>query len=435
MNARWVRVGTVALVCILAATGSSAATPDSAIAAGGVTDDIRDARAALGLDPSSAPGAIDTAPMVDGVPVTDGEAEWLEARSVALDDAIDAIWQVATPGELGGLWFDARTSTLHALVVQDDSASRLATVQAAEPVTISIDSVRQSIGELESIQDEIRANLDWFERQGLTLAGFGVEVRANEVTIDLVDPTPNAQELVSGRFGAAVAVQAGQRPVTVACTSRWTCDEPARGGWEIHRPFSGGGYERCTSSFMVKDVVHGTGPYLATGGHCGGGTWQHDGANWGSTASPTQYFNGSWADVQFIARNATTTTPRNLLLKRLTEPAVAMTGRAADSAQVQGVTVCASGAVSNYRCNQISLTNRDIFVSNCSGCTVVHLYHQWKAAFASTGGDSGGPVYFDSTHKWAGLTVAADGSSSWYSTQDGIYTQTNGYRPCISSSC
>jgi hypothetical protein len=83
--------------------------------------------------------------------------------------------------------------------------------------------------------------------------------------------------------------------------------------------------------------------------------------------------------------------------------------------------MCKSSWPSNTTCGSIIQINHTIDVAGATLCG------QWEMTTGVQPGDSGGPVYY--SFGAAGIIVANQNSSTWYSTMDHVASQI-GYRPC-----
>lgn len=206
----------------------------------------------------------------------------------------------------------------------------------------------------------------------------------------------------------------------------------------------------CTSGFVVKALNTG-GIRLLTAGHCidvnggSGATWKHNGTRFGLAKDETWKVGVTRdGDVGLIDLDADEVPSTKNLMYRSGTTYKTVAGW--DSNQYVGDQSCRVGATWGLDCGEINAVNvtRDSTVPGVGTMTVRHTN---QVSFDSTGGDSGGSMYFTSgayviaqgTHVHSAKDGTAD-AYGWFtpiswgkSTLEGLFGYD--YVVCVNSSC
>ena len=267
----------------------------------------------------------------------------------------------------------------------------------------------------------------------LHLGSVGVDIVKNVVNAGLSPYSAAAALALRQMFPGAPLDIVSELPITLtACLNRAECYPPMKGGLDIN---SGGGIQPgCVSAFMGRPVSGTpTKSYIITSGHCvddaggAGATFFHAHNPLGSVWLDN-FWNGSSADVGII-KSTSAWTPANQFYANSISDIRSVTSTMHDSSQVINALVCKSSSLSGTTCGGIIQVDKTIQVSGGIQ-TGLTLNHQWEMTTAVVKGDSGGPVY--SLSSAAGVIVAGQNGSTWYSTMDHVASQI-AYRPCYAS--
>jgi hypothetical protein len=225
--------------------------------------------------------------------------------------------------------------------------------------------------------------------EGIVLVSTGINAKLNAVGVGVKGLDVKAEQALHSRYGSAIVVRDQKFPVPDACTifACW----PPKGGLEIRSASDGGA---CTSGFMAKrlDITRYG---LFTAGHCisvhgGFGTnWKHN----GTIIGPARYqswISNATGDAGVVTVNSVPSTNRNYFFVSPNESLRGLTS--VEDREAQYMDVCRTGRTSGKDCGII--VQVDVTLPSCVGTTCKNIQHQDEVDFDSTGGDSGGPVYY-----------------------------------------
>ncbi len=269
--------------------------------------------------------------------------------------------------QLAGQWFDAATGKL-AVAVTTESAAAQARGWGAEARIVA-----RGKAELDRTDATVRALVG----KGVPgVFGWGIDVRANEVVVD-VDRT---------RKTAATESFLSKVPAGVRVTETASTPHQQSGTIQTGNPWWPGGESNCSVGFPVTDP--GGAKHFLTAGHC---TNDRDQAAYGasgqqnkigtSNVGGTHSVNALEGDMGVVA---VTEAGWNLSAAVNTwgQPAVTLAGAA--EAMV-GDRVCHSGNTSHWQCGEVKYTHKSVDYGG--GLIIDDL--TWTTA-CSLGGDSGG---------------------------------------------
>lgn len=178
----------------------------------------------------------------------------------------------------------------------------------------------------------------------------------------------------------------------------------------------------CTGGFIAKK--EGTSEYgFLTAGHCfileggSGDTWRHGGTAIGPSLQNT-WRNGAAADAGYIRiLSSSLPSSKNQFISRPTDIVRSLTAVEGSAQQLVGESVCRTGRTSGQTCGTIVV--RNVTRQSCLPTGACRdIANQMEVSFDSSGGDSGGPVYW--IERGYGIHVHsqadAPGAHGWYST-------------------
>jgi hypothetical protein len=370
------------------------------------------------------------------IPLTAEEAQAVRMRyegRLALDPVIDAFKE---DGRAAGLWIEHHPGgvRLHAAVKGDAVGVRdKYFAQLPAGTDVAIHSADFSASELSDVRGLLEAQAEALLAEDVRITFLGEDPQLNRVVVGLDPMTETARRRVIAIGGGAVVTEHRRAQVQLACSGRFECPDPQKGGVRVYAS----DIDRCTSGFMGRKTgaTNAGEWYVITAGHCldpteGSGigvTWKHHLNAIGKSHQETMFHNTE-ADAGVIKMSAMDPFLRNNQVFAGGPTDIRkVDSRRKDANQLVGDPVCRGGASStNWRCGSIIAANVSVWVQGRSGAQ--YRYHnQWMMDRPSMGGDSGGPVMYN--FKAYGIVVAGEPGITTYSTIDRI-AGTLQYRPC-----
>ncbi|WP_086853215.1 fibronectin type III domain-containing protein [Amycolatopsis kentuckyensis] len=297
-------------------------------------------------------------------------ADEARAQLTAQDRAhrLAAALPAAVRARAAGQWFDAVAGKLTVAVTTPEAAEEARAAGAAARV------VARSRADLDRTASAVRAQVG----TGVPgVYGWGVDVRANDVAVD-VDRTK--------KTAATESFLSRVRELGVRITETTTSPRQQSGTVQTGNPWWPGSESNCSVGFPVTDSAGAK--HFLTAGHC---TNDRDQAAYGasgqqnrigtSNAGGTHSVNAREGDMGVVA---VTETGWNLSASVNTwgQPAITLSGAA--EAMV-GDRVCHSGNTSHWQCGEVKYTHKSVDYGG--GLVIDDL--TWTTA-CSLGGDSGG---------------------------------------------
>jgi V8-like Glu-specific endopeptidase len=312
--------------------------------------------------------------------------------------------------------------------------------------------------DLLGLKDRIDRDLASLLDEGIVVAQVAFKASRNTLLVGVVGLTDQAAESLSERYGPDLVFYEDVIAEDDACSGGSNNCRPIKGGLAI-----GTSSPLCTSGFVVHpyDVDAW---YVLTAGHCianhggYGQVWVHNSNRFGLARRETYTAGGTGtADIGLILIDSSETAlmPSKNQIRRTNSTVTAV--RAITGGSIEGFQACRVGITSGHQCGQVTHypATRLSEVTGYAPMTVnpVATYN-----FDSTGGDSGGPVFFywsagGQSGGTSGPEISALGThvhsepdgptadESWYSpiqTGSNAYELQSGgfaYRPCLTAAC
>lgn len=301
------------------------------------------------------------------------------------------------------------------------------TSAAAFPTAINVETAEYSFAELRALQQAVVAAAAPAEDEGIHLHSIGVKEDINRVLVmadaSMIEYIKDVQAALLLDPGALEFLESG--PVSYAAvecngideeSDRADCGPYLRGGLEIIR---GGG--RCTLGF--GGVANGV-PAILTAGHCGRGTWTHDGRVIGSTYVLSEGgrtpLDRRTSDAQSIlvtnvwapAGNPNGFTTTRWVYQSPQRQAYQIRDVSEVDEYVPGMVLCKSGDTTFETCGVLVSPSTDLFIENDPTDPFDDRYYtdQLAALICVQGGDSGGPLYTVETTETQGLAPVSVGA-------------------------
>ncbi len=257
--------------------------------------------------------------------------------------------------------------------------------------------VQNSLASLQALTRQLSADSASWAAKGINFTSWGPDATNDVVTLHLAQYTPAVAAELGSAYGPLLAVATKNQ--VAAGSGRYSDYAPWYGGDYIYGP-SG-----CTNWFSLY------GPYEATAGHCGSGTWYTNGQVMGTTSAIN--FGGNMdAQIYPVSSNA------SYVYSDPTSVDRDVTGVA--SGDIIGAQVCTDGYANGEVCSvQIGATGQSV---SYDGQTINGLVYAWQVnnVNAFSAGDSGGPVETTSGSAWTiaqGMIEARvlnDDPEGWY---------------------
>lgn len=267
---------------------------------------------------------------------------------------------------------------------------------------LEVRKVERSLGQLQATKSVIRDRVEGLLVEGIEVNSIGIDPVRNAVIVGLESPTDAIEARLVAEFGPGLTFRQQSPAVDDACISVSDC-WPPKGGFDITAVQTA---NRCTSGWIVKRTDQSGTRQILTAGHCifvGGGNgaaWKHgsSGPGIGDGQSNTWVGSGTHkSDVGLVGIVTTKVPPvRNQFIWGLSGgPLVsAATATRASNLQWVGDGVCRFGITSYRDCGQIVM--EDVARKSCINLTNCKwIDRTWEVNIDSQGGDSGGPIYFN----------------------------------------
>ena len=352
-------------------------------------------------------------------------------REAAAESLLDKVGTLVRSSAWGGAWIDhSAGSTVHVGVTTSGAEKTLAALRL--PDYVVVDQVRFSIDELRKQRDEFRAAVvqELVKRAEETsqdstrdlvaeaISGgwaANVYVDRNMVEIRVPKGSPlsaaaQATKVADGRF-EAVRVESVEGDISSRNSSSSTCADqigdcfPLEAGIQIYGANGGGAY--CTTGFTF--IRSGT-RYSSTASHCAGTPWKHHGHDIGPTAWTLEAHTVDAKMVSITDPNAWKAT--NLVFRPASSDIRVTSKISNPDNSLQGITVCQVG---------VGKANQGFNPISCGAVTSIDGQSgSWKnpdwdqmgvATYRDCSGDSGGPVFNNSTGRAYGLVRGKVGSA------------------------
>jgi hypothetical protein len=339
---------------------------------------------------------------------------------------IDEIGQKTYPDIYGGLAETQQGTNIVYLTRPDPGAEHQLAAEAPAG-TIAFVYTPHSLKFLDSIHQKVINQFSALKAAGIQLIEWAPEIAAGREMIGVEDLTPAKTRILGNRFGAS-NLELRNMPAnafTLTQSDRAYDIAPWNSGDFITNNVSG-----CSSGFGV--LINGYAGNI-TADHCfsykdsiynydydcpcGSNTYmgyisQNDNAQNGVDAEVLFTTNGGSSQLMYLG------TPS-------TGNAVSVSGWTTNPV---GGYVCNSGAYSGTVCGMQIINNNTCLYLADLGRQVCHLIHAYSpgGAIANETGDSGGPIFRDSSPYYAaGIDVAsttADTTPCQYNTQESCFT-------------
>lgn len=363
-----------------------------------------------------------------GIPLSAAEAADMKQR-MTVQLGLTALEFLHAKPWYGGLWIDQHASgevVVNSAGQSDETAESLATL-LPDGAFVRIQPVAYSMATLEALKARADALVGAGEGRTLGVQSVGIDEMADKLRIGLNPYSISAAETLQAMYPADMLAIVPEEPIElVSCFDRTQCYPPMSGGLQIGSS-NGLAPVNCTAGFLGRPTggTPTTG-YIITSGHCVhtaglGATFTTNFSALG-TVWRDNFYSGSSADVGVI-KSSLAWSPANTIMPSLSVYR-AVTSTIHDASQPQNGAMCKSSWPSNTTCGSIIQVNHTVDVTGAT------LYGQWEMTTGVQKGDSGGPVYY--SFGAAGIIVANQNSSTWYSTMDHVASQI-GYRPCYVS--
>jgi len=332
-----------------------------------------------------------------GVPLSGAEIGELLRRG-EVQNAMDSALEIArSRPDFAGAYLDQLNRGRPVFLFTSDAkdfvpalASRLPS--GADPQVAVVERTEQVLVDLKA---RVEGDLTELWELGVRVAHVGVDVPDNTVEVGLLDLGADSVAAVKQRYGEHVEVVAGTIGQADVCDASNNC-RPIKGGISINP--TGIAPEQCTSGFVVKRTDTSTLAIL-TAGHCieyWGGydvAWQHNSQGFGRALYETWKPGGTGAaDVGLItiqSPDVALMTNKNHM--RRTNGSLASVTNVASP--VAGGSVCRVGLRSGHDCGTIIVPNEGNWSETPDG-RKMWVSNTTRVSFDSSGGDSGGPVFF-----------------------------------------
>ncbi|MFI5487535.1 S1 family peptidase [Micromonospora echinaurantiaca] len=368
------------------------------------------------------------------------------ARRLALQELSAPLAEELTtrfPDQYAGMWLDQAGGGVLTIAATDPAPLRAAVAGLPDAAHVKVVPVRHSLRQLTAGTTRLASALD-------ATAGSDVvvDVQANEVTVLTGDVVAADDPRLADALGAAgVPAQARTRlpagTVQKACDPRYCAQAPMRGGIRLDVPRDDDTVGGCTSGFNLR--ARSGAYYVLTAGHCVvGGRHQEQDRTWhqflgpkvpvgvestspvlAENAYPTDYavipYQPGAADRWAYPRRATTD-PVNLVNywcvsdnPNCTDEEgsrdVPITGYVAASAVQVGWIVCATGSAYTPKAGE-TYVDSGAGAGYVPGTRCGEVFGRGSGGIdvyiCARPGDSGGPLFVESTGKALGILSDGD---------------------------
>ena len=350
-----------------------------------------------------------------GTPLTDAEtAEVIRRMTVQWATGPALEYATAEP-EFAGSFIDQRGGGVPVFLFTNSLDTHRESIVKAleEPIEFRVERVARSLDELLAQQAAILAQIDSLAAAGANVVETAILPDRNAVLVGLDGLTPARAGDVTESAGPGLVFEEAKAAHADACLNGSNC-RPIKGGIAITRP---NGSWPCTSGFVVKE---GGTVRLLTAGHClhmaGGPTldWTHNSIKFGDALSDTwQPGYTRTADVGLIDIDSGEQSQMvgDNQMHRGAGNVYGVVGKVNGASQSQGTLVYRYGRTSGtdhglinglYASRQSCV---DVTPPKCMTVT-----QTIRVDFDSTGGDSGGPVFYYVTFPGGSTGVVAMGT-------------------------
>lgn len=342
-----------------------------------------------------------------GVPLTSSELTDLEHR-LDVQDQLGVVddYGAAHPDSYAGTYIDQEQGGLVYVGFTSNAQSHLADLEAEFPYPdeLRVFDATQTLSQLQGLQGQVTDDIPDLESQGINVAGVGIDVATNNVTVDLTNDSQAAGDEVSAQYGSGVDVSLDNEVEPAARDKKL---RPLPGGMYMHSTAKVNGQtwtESCTNAFSARrqtDTLGGKNVYsyyMLTAGHCIGTrepgqdlkdqfhVWEQGGSKIGHMRHST-FTDGSDADGASIALTHSSIASKRVFITPGVYRPIKKTKRA-----TQGEQVCASeGHTGKVLCGKVTDADQNVRYKLDNGGTT--LRHQEIATPDSRPGDSGSPMY------------------------------------------
>ena len=339
-----------------------------------------------------------------GVPLS--KSEHVEMfRRASIQTAMDEAIAIArTDPSFSGAYLDQQNRGRPVFMFAATNPAIRAELEALFPVDadMQIEQAVRTEQELHETRSLMKRHRDALEAGGIQIVQIAIATSMNTLHVGVRNLTSGAAGVLKELYGSDLSVVDADVAVSDACNDTNNC-RPMKGGISINH--TGGVPGECTAGYVVKRTDNGN-PMILTAGHCiqvHGGfdqAWQHNSQGFGRAQYETWIPGGSGdADVGVISIQSPewpSMTSKNLIRRKngtgsLSDQSVAqVTGLAS---VVQGGQACRVGRASGHDCGIIKFADEDNW-SIVPGWQWMNVLHTARVSFDSTGGDSGGPVFY-----------------------------------------
>lgn len=315
-----------------------------------------------------------------GVALTDSELADIQHRFQVVPEISDLFTKASEEPGFAGAYVDQKAGGTVVLMATPGGLAAAQPLLAALPpdTTGKVVVADNSYQQLEALRDKINADQTRIATSGVSFVGAGIDVINNLVNVNVLDNGPTAAAYLRSEFGTGIEVSIVSPATPASCTGRGSCWDPAKAALWITDPAGGG----CTSGFVSADTVRDN-IYLFTAGHCGAGTYIHNGVSIGRS-SYDSYYDGSWADARVID---IADSERSNEYYKLTTTFMHITSEYAAYQDYVGQPVCIQSWYWGNNCGSITNVDQSTYYLG------LHFYHQREANYGAHQGDSGDGIY------------------------------------------
>ncbi|MEA2025307.1 MAG: S1 family peptidase [Chloroflexota bacterium] len=355
-----------------------------------------------------------------GVPLSEAEAAELDTRTKLQSKSDRAIDYAVAQPEYAGMYFDHQNDGKAVFRFAGNLNKHEARLNDLLPneQKLVVKSATATLRELEAVADRVVEDAGTLEASGIDIVEVYADVTTNKVVVGLSGARSGAQASLRASHSDLIRTKATGSIAPDACTNRWHCRPPWKGGLYIKAIGYANG--KCSSAFLARRNSSGN-LVLVTAGHClalnggAGVTWKHDGVNIGKAKSGWTWANYANSDVGWIdVENPGSVSPRNRFYASSSSDIRSINSVRASADQQVGNPICRSAYKTYYLCGTIKVRNDS--VRDVDGRWIKNLF---KVSFDASPGDSGGIYFFGPTvygihaDSKTGIDPPADGRS-WY---------------------
>ena len=362
-----------------------------------------------------------------GVPLSKDEiAEMM--RRAGVQQALEVVkLSGAALESYAGVYIDQHDGGRPVYMATDDgfALTRALGEQLPGGIDFRIQQAARTEAELLHLKDRIASDVDDLQEQGIEVVRIALEPSRNTLMVGVLALTTKAESTLRERYGSELVIAEDGVAQSDACVGRNDC-RPIKGGIAIN-PL-GVAANQCTTGFIVKRSP-GPGLGVLTAGHClqvfGGYdvTWQHNADSFGNARHETWKpgLTGN-SDVGYIT--IVESVPNKNEMRRVNNSVVQVLSVATPIVGGQG---CRVGLTSGHKCGVITQYPAQR-VSHVDGWANMTVTKTATLNFDSTGGDSGGSVFYYSTPGAESGNVVALGTHV-HSEEDGPAANESWFSP------